>query len=115
MRAGGAEPACGPASIELIGALYADPLAARALARHGVRPAPAGGPIWQRFPAPLPVSPELLADLHVTCGLSARHIELVTGQPTQTILRRLDGQGLTRRPPGGRSPFLRRWRAGGAC
>jgi hypothetical protein len=112
VRVGGPEPGGGPAEIELIEALYADPLVEHVLARHGIAPTPSGGAIWQRFPLPLRVSPELAIELYVACGLSVRHIELVTGQPSQTILRLLHAQGVARRPAGGRSPFLRRWRAG---
>jgi hypothetical protein len=112
VRVGGPEPSSGPAEIELINALYADPLVQHALARHGIAGSPAGGAIWQRFPVPLHVSPELAIELYVGSGLSVRHIELLTGQPSQTILRLLDAQGVARRPAGGRSPFLRRWRAG---
>ncbi len=112
VRIGGPEPGNGPAEIELIDALYADPLVQHALARHGIVRSPAGGAIWQRFPVPLYVSPELAIELYVGCGLSVRHIELLTGQPSQTLLRLLDAQGVARRPAGGRSPFLRRWRAG---
>lgn len=110
VRIGGPEPDSGPADIELIEALYADPLVQRALSRHGIAPIPAGGAIWQRFPVPHRVGPELAEDLYVTCGLSVRHIELLTGQPSQTILRLLRSRGVARRPAGGRSPFLRRWR-----
>jgi hypothetical protein len=112
VRVGGSEPGRGPAEIELIDALYADPLVRRALSRHGVARRPPGGPIWQRFPVPLPVSPQLAEELYIECGLGARHIELVTGQPAQTVLRLLQAHGIPRRPAGGRTPFLRRWRAG---
>lgn len=110
VRVGGPEPRQGPAEIELVEALYADPLVRAALARAHIRPRPAGGPIWQRFPAPVPVSAALAEDLYVECGLAVRHIELLTGQPAQTILRLLRGSGVKRRPAGGRSPFMRRWR-----
>lgn len=113
VRVGGPEPAGGPAEIELVEALYADPLVGRALARHGVTHSPPGGPIWQRFSVPQLVTPELAEELYAGCGLSARHIELLTGQPAQTILRILHASGVARRPAGGRSPFLRRWRAAG--
>jgi hypothetical protein len=112
VRIGGPEPSHGPAEIELVDALYADPLVRQVLARHGVAPRPAGGPIWLRFPVPVPLSPELAAELYVQCGLAVRHIELLTGQPSQTVLRLLEDQEITRRPQGGRSPFMRRWRAG---
>jgi hypothetical protein len=112
VRVGGPEPSQGPGEIELVDALYADPLVRNALNRHRIARQPAGGPIWQRFPVPVPVSAELAAELYVACGLGVRHIELLTGQPAQTILRLLRTQGVTRRPAGGRSPFMRRWRAG---
>lgn len=71
-----------------------------------------GGPIWQRFPVPVSVTPQLAEELYVRCGLGVRHIELLTGQPSQTLLRLLEANGVTRRPAGGRTPFMRRWRAG---
>ena len=112
VRVGGPEPWHGPGEIELVEALYADPLVRQALARHNIAPRPAGGPIWQRFPVPVPVSGELAEELYVACGLAVRHIELLTGHPAQTILGLLRAHGITRRPAGGRSPFMRRWRAG---
>ena len=111
VRAGGPEPNHGP-EIELVEALYSDPLVRQALARHNISGRPAGGPIWQRFPVPIPVTAELAEELYDACGLGVRHIELLTGQPAQTILRLLRAPGITRRPAGGRSPFMRRWRAG---
>jgi hypothetical protein len=113
VRIGGPVPCNGPTEIELIDALYADGLVEQALARHGVARVPERGPIWQRFPVPLRVSPELAEELYLACGLSVRHIELLTGQPAQTVLRLLRSQGVALRPAGGRSPFLRRWRARG--
>ena len=112
VRVGGPQPSHGPSEIELVKALYADPLVRQALARHNIARRPASGPIWQRFPVPVLVSAELAEELYVACGLGVRHIELLTGQPAQTILRLLSAQGITRRPAGGRSPFMRRWRAG---
>ncbi len=112
VRIGGPEPSSGPSEIELIDALYADRLVQHALSRHGIARRPAGGPIWQRFPVPLPVSRELAEELYVGCGLAARHIELLTGQPAYTVFRLLKAHGIPRRTVGGRTPFLRRWRAG---
>ena len=111
VRMGGLEPGRGPAEIELIEALYADPLVQQALSRYGIARRPPGGPIWQRFPVPLPVSPELAEALYIDCGLAARHIELLTGQPAQTVFRLLERYGIPRRAAGGRTPFMRRWRA----
>lgn len=112
VRVGGPEPGHGPAEIELVEALYADPLVRDSLSRHRIRPRSPDGPIWQRFPVPVPVSAALAEELYVACGLAVRHIELLTGQPTETILRLLRASGVKRRPAGGRSPFMRRWRTG---
>jgi hypothetical protein len=110
VRIGGPAPRNGPSAIELIDALYADPLVRRALLRHGIALRPGRGPIWQRFPAPVDVSPDLAKELYASCGLSLRHIELISGQPAETIRSRLRGQGIKLRSPGGKSPFMRRWR-----
>jgi hypothetical protein len=110
VRVGGPEPRHGPAEIELIDALYGDPLVRRALSRHGIAPRPSKGPIWRRFEVPVDVSPDLAQELYLFCGLGLRHIELISGQPAETIRARLRGQGIKLRPPGGRSPFMRRWR-----
>src|SRR6202167_519519 len=110
VRVGGPVPRQGPSDIELIDALYADPLVRQALFRHGIAPRPSRGPIWQRFPVPVDVSPDLAKELYVSCGLGLRHIELISGQPAETIRSRLRGQNIKLRPPGGRSPFMRRWR-----
>lgn len=110
VRVGGAPPHSGPAEIELIDALYDDPLVQQALARNGLPRRPAGGPIWQRFPVPLRVDADLAEELYAGCGVGLRHIELLSGQPAETIRGLLHARGVPLRPPGGRSPFLRRWR-----
>jgi len=54
----------------------------------------------------------LVKDLYWGCGAALTHIELLTGQPAMTVrgfMRRAD---IPLRRPGGRTPFLRRWRAG---
>jgi hypothetical protein len=111
VRIGGPAPRGGPAEIELLDALYADPMVGRVMARHGLPRVPAGGPISQRFPVPLSLNPELAAELYDECGLGLRHIELLTGQPGDTVRAMLHRYGVRLRGPGGRSPFLRRWRA----
>lgn len=115
VRIGGAVPVPGPDEIELITALYADELVGAALAEHGLRQVPAGGPIWERFPDPVPLSRRLVDDLYWRCGLGLVHIELLTGQPAATVRHFMRRTGIPSRHPGGRSPFLRRWRNGGAC
>jgi hypothetical protein len=112
VRVGGPPPAGGPTQIELVRALYADPLIQQTLDRHGMRRVPAGGPISQRFPGPIRVGPELAKELYESCGLGLHHIELLSGQPAETVRAALRARGVRLRSPGGRSPFMRRWRAG---
>jgi hypothetical protein len=112
VRTGGRKPRRGPGEIELIDALYADALVRQSLSRHGIAHRPAGGPIWQRFPVPVDVSPELAKELYASCGLALRHIELISGQPAETVRDLLRAEGIALRQPGGRSPFMRRWRKG---
>lgn len=111
VRLGGPAPTQGPAEIELIDALYADSEVQRAMRRHGLPRIPPGGPVWQRFPVPLRLTLDLATELYVSCGLGLTHIELLTGQPAGSVRRLLHNTGVAMRPSGGRSPFLRRWRA----
>ena len=89
VRVGGPPPAAGPAEIELINALYADPQVRRALRRHGLPRVPPGGSIWERFPVALPLNAETARDVYVSCGLGIQHIELLTGQPSESVRRLL--------------------------
>jgi hypothetical protein len=114
VRVGGPEPSDGPTEIELIAALYADADVRQALARHGLPAVPPGGPIWQRFPVPARLGPDLAEELYVSCGISVHHIELLTGQPAESVRKLLHAAGVALRPGGGRSPFLCRRRAGRA-
>lgn len=111
VRIGGPPPRRGPASIELIDALYCDSWVRRAMKRHGLPQVPPGGPLWYRFAVPFRLTPELAEELYAACGLGLAHIELLTGQPAETVRKLLHAAGVALRPPGGRSPFLRRWRA----
>lgn len=99
--------------IQLIEALYTDPLVDETLRRHRIPRVPAGGPIWQRFPTPVPIGGGLLHELYIVCGIGSQHIELLTGHPSATVRRIMTGCGIPLRQPGGRSPFLRRWLGGG--
>jgi hypothetical protein len=110
VRTGGSSEPSEEYSIVLINALYDDPCVADALARHGVSVVREPGPLWERFPVVVHLSRALLDDLYTHCGLSCFHIELVTGVPVPTILRRLDEVAIAKRGRGGRSPFMRRWR-----
>lgn len=112
VRVGGAPPSRGPSEIELLTALYADSEVRRVLDRHGVPVVPLAGPIWERFPTPHPLTAGLVTDLYESCGLSLRHIELLTGQPAAAAAALLRADGIQLRNTGGRSPFVRRWREG---
>jgi hypothetical protein len=112
VRAGGIVPVSGPEEIELVEALYADPLIAAVLDARDVPRVPPGGPIWQRFPDPVPLTTPLVKDLYWGCGAALTHIELLTGQPAMTVRGFMRRAGIPVRHPGGRTPFLRRWRAG---
>ncbi|HEU5419011.1 MAG TPA: hypothetical protein VFV41_15070 [Streptosporangiaceae bacterium] len=110
VRIGGPPGRHGPADIRLVDALYGDRLVCDALARHGVAAVPPGGAIWERFPARVPVTGDLVTELYVGCGLGLRQIELLTGAPAETVRQMLARHGVPLRGQGGRSPFLRRWR-----
>jgi hypothetical protein len=112
VRVGGAVPPSGPEEIELIAALYSDGLVDAALRKHKILRVRAGGPIWERFPEPIPLTRQLVGDLYWGCGVGLNHIELVTGQPAMTVRGFMRRVGMPLRHPGGRSPFMRRWRAG---
>ena len=90
--------------------LYDDPLVQECLRRHNLPVAREPGPLPQRFPVPFRLTEGLLRDMYIDCGLSTVHIELLTGQPADTVRKMMTRAGITRRPPGGRSPFLRRQR-----
>lgn len=111
VRAGGAVLVQGPEEIELVEALYADPLIAAVLDARDVPRVPPGAPLWQRFPDPVPLTAPLVKDLYWGCGAGLAHIELLTGQPAMTVGKFMRRAGLPLRHPGGRTPFLRRWRA----
>jgi hypothetical protein len=97
--------------IELVRALYADDLIAAVLTAHDIPRVPPGGPIWERFPKPIPLTVPLVKDLYWSCGAALNHIELLTGQPAMTVRGFMRRAGMPLRDPAERSPFLRRWRA----
>jgi hypothetical protein len=112
VRAGGIVQVTGPDEIKLVEALYADPLIAAVLHARDIPRVPPGAPIWQRFPDPVPLTTPLVKDLYWGCGTALSHIELLTGQPAVTVRGFMRRAGIPLRHPGGRTPFLRRWRAG---
>jgi hypothetical protein len=109
-RAAAERSSYGPSEIELLAALYADPEVRQVLEKHGVPIAPLTGPAWQRFPAPLALTADLVSDLYEGCGLGLTQIGLLTGRPSAAAGAVLRAKGIRLRPVGERSPFLRRWR-----
>jgi len=112
VRADGIVPVPGPEEIELVQALYADPLIAAALDARDIPQVPPGSPLWRRFPVPVPLTTSLVKDLYWGCGAGLTHIELLTGQPAMTVRGFMRRAGIPLRHPGGRTPFMRRWHAG---
>ena len=106
----GVRSARGPSELELLSALYADPKVRRVLDRHGVPVVTLAEPAWRRFPAPQPLSADLVSDLYAGCGLSLHHIELLTGRTAAAVGAVLRAKGIPLRRAGSGSPFLRRWR-----
>jgi hypothetical protein len=100
----------GPSEIELLTALYADPEVRQVLDKHGVPVSTLAGPAWKRFPAPQPLTADLVSDLYEGCGLSLHHIELLTGRPAAAAGAVLRGKGIRLRPAGATSPFMQRLR-----
>lgn len=80
VRAGGT-PSLSAADLPLLDMLYADPEVCQTIRRHGVPMVRKPGHLWQRFPSLVSLTTELVTDLHVSCGLSAFQIELLTGHP----------------------------------
>ena len=111
VRSGGAVPVDGPKEIELIQALYGDPLIDTVLAAHDISRVAPGGTVRQRFPEPVPLTVPLVKDLYWDCGAGLNHIELLTGQAAQSVRGLMLRAGIALRHPGGRTPFMQRWRA----
>jgi len=92
--------------------LYADPAVGKVLRRHRVPRRLQPGPIAERFPAPAPTTRALLEELYVGVGLSARHIELLIGQPAGQVLDALHAYDLPVRPVKSFSPWRQRQLSG---
>jgi hypothetical protein len=80
------------------------------LTAHGIPRVPAGGPVSERFPVPVPLTTQLVK--YWGCGVGLNHVEQLTGQAGDSVRGFMRRAGIPLRQPGGRSPFLRRWRAG---
>lgn len=101
VRAGGPALTAGSDEIELTESLHRDDLVASVLARHEIQRVLPGAPIWERFPVPL--SSPLVKDLYWWCGIGLIHIELLTGQPAETVRGFMQREGIPLRHPGGRT------------
>jgi hypothetical protein len=75
------------------------------LRRYGITTRTRGG--WNREDRKT-----LVKDLYWACGTGTNHIELITGQAAESVRKFMRRAGIALRPPGGRTPFLRRWRTG---
>ena len=78
-----------PTGLRLIEALYADEEVCAVLERHGVEPRPPVGGIATRFPEPVPLTPDLIAQLYHDAGCSSVHVELLTGQAEGVVRERM--------------------------
>jgi hypothetical protein len=76
------------------------------LRRYGIRVRSRGR--WNREDRR--TSTPLVKELYWQCGAGLSHIELLTGQPAMTVRGFMRREGVPVRHPGGRTPFLRRWR-----
>ena len=92
----------------VIDQLYADPEVLAALARHSIASRPEPGPIAERFPEPCRLTIPVLRSLYDRLGLSARHVELLTGVPEDQVLDALHAAGIPVRPLGSFSPWRQR-------
>jgi len=115
VRPGGANASTEPEdAYQLLDTLYDDPQVVSLLKRHHIPRRPHHGPIAVRFPNPAPLTPALLGEAYLKIGLSARHIELLTGQPADQILDALHLAGMPVRTISGTpSPWLARSRGRG--
>lgn len=91
-----------------LAALYGDPEVTGLLQRHQVPPREVVGGIAERFPDPAPLTSEFLTDAYEQIGLSAEHIELLTGQPHERVLAELRAATIPVRPVTTFSPWFLR-------
>jgi len=94
--------------VRVLNALYRDCGVLAVLARHGVPSAAMPGQLAERLPERVPLTEALVRELYLGCGLSAVHIEMLTGNPAVEVYRTLTRFGIPRRSAGGLSPWRRR-------
>jgi len=90
----------------LLAALYDDGDVTALLRSHRIPRREQVGTVTDRFPEPATLTEALLREAYLDVGLSARHIELLTGQPAGQILDALHAHAIPARHSGA-SPWLR--------
>lgn len=96
-----------------LSALYADPEVHALLRAHRIPRRPIVGGIAERFPKPFPLTRRLLTRAYQDIGLSATHIEQLTGQPAERVLAELRTHDIPVRPKSFFSPWFLRQRTDG--
>jgi hypothetical protein len=91
-------------------ALYADPEVQTLLRAHQIPRRTIVGGIAERFPQPVPLTQKFLAAAYAGIGLSATHIEQLTGQPTERVLAELRAHDIPVRSKASLSPWFLRQR-----
>lgn len=91
-------------------ALYNDAEVCALLRAHRIPRRSIVGGIAERFPKPARLTKRFLTRAYEEIGLSATHIEQLTGQPNERVLAEIRAQGIAVRPPSSFSPWLIRQR-----
>jgi hypothetical protein len=91
-------------------ALYGDPEVLALLRAHRIPRRSIGGGIAERFPQPIPLTGPFLTAAYQDIGLSATHIEQLTGQPTERVLAELRSHDIQVRSTASFSPWFLRQR-----
>jgi hypothetical protein len=91
-------------------ALYGDPEVLTLLRAHRIPRRTIVGGIAERFPQPTALTGPFLTAAYQDIGLSATHIEQLTGQPTERVLAELRSHDIQVRSKGSFSPWFLRQR-----
>ena len=91
-------------------ALYGDPEVLALLRAHRIPRRSIGGGIAERFPQPIALTGPFLTAAYQDIGLSATHIEQLTGQPTERVLAELRSHNIQIRSKASFSPWFLRQR-----
>jgi hypothetical protein len=91
-------------------ALYGDPDVLALLRAHRIPRRTIVGGIAERFPRPIALTGPFLTAAYQDIGLSATHIEQLTGQPTERVLAELRSHDIQVRSKASFSPWFLRQR-----